>query len=128
MVGRDDISDMTKGFVEENRLLKKSRKMLISNYFAEKTLFTTPLVKWYLKQGLGIRKIYEFAEYAPDKTFENFSLDMTDARRMGNCDSSKTILANISKLIGTSAYSCFFLKGINFGESPSTINQLLIKQ
>ena len=93
-----------KKFAEENRLLKKPRRILISSYFGEKILLTTPLAKWYLEHGLEITKIYEFIEYTPEKPFEKFALDVSDGRRGGDSNSSKKILANTRKLIGNSGY------------------------
>ena len=109
MVGREDVGELMKGFAEENGLLKKPRKMLISSYFGEKILLTTPLAKWYLDHGLVITKIYEFVEYAPEKPFEKFSLDVSDGRRIGEA-SSKKILADTWKLIGNSGYSSSLLR------------------
>ena len=89
VVGREDVGELMKGFVEKNGLLKKPRRMLISSYFGEKILLTTPLAKWYLDHGLEITKIYEFIEYNPEKTFENFALDVSNGRRGGDSDFSK---------------------------------------
>ena len=105
MVGREDVGELMKGFVEENGLLKKPRKMLISSYFGEKILLTTPLAKWYLDHGLVITKIYEFVEYNPEKPFEKFALDVCDGRRGGDVDSSRKMLVDTWKLIGNSGYS-----------------------
>ena len=109
MVGREDVGELMKGFSEENGFLKKTRKMLISSYFGEKILLTTPLAKWYLDHGLEITKIYEFVEYNPEKLFEKFALDVSDGRRGGEA-SSKKILADTWKLIGNSGYSSSLLR------------------
>ena len=79
MVGRKDVGELMKGFAEENGLLKKPRRMLISSYFGEKILLTTPLAKWYLDHGLEITKIYEFIKYNPKKPFEKFAMDVSNA-------------------------------------------------
>ena len=76
-----DIGKIIKSFSEENRLLKKPRRMVILIYFAEKILLTSPLARWYINDGLEISKIYEFIEYAPEKTFKNFGLETLAARR-----------------------------------------------
>ena len=109
MVGREDVGELMKGFAEENGLLKKPRKMLISSYFGEKILLTTPLEKWYLDHELVITKIYEFVEYNPEKPFEKFAQDVCDGRRGGEA-SSKKILADTWKLIGNSGYSSSLLR------------------
>ena len=114
IVGREDIGELMKGFVEENGLLKKPRRMLISSYFGEKILRTTSLAKWYLDHGLEITKIYEFIEYTPEKPFEKFALDVSDGRRAGDSDSSKKILADTWKLIGNSSYSSALLRKDRF--------------
>ena len=114
MVGREDIGELMKGFVEENGLLKKPRRMLISSYFGEKILLTTPLAKWYLDYRLEITKIYEFIEYIPKKPFEKFALDVSNGRRVGDSDSSKKILAATWKLIGNSGYSSALLRKDRF--------------
>ena len=82
MVGREDIGNLMKSFSEENRLLKKPRRMWILSYFAEKRLLTTSLARWYLNQGLEISEIYEFIKYAPKRTFKNFGLEIAKARRV----------------------------------------------
>ena len=105
MVGSEDIGELMEGFAKENGLLKKPRRMLISSYFGVKILLTTLLAKWYLDHGQKLSKMYKFIEYTPKKTFEKFALDVSDAQRGGNRDSSKTILANTWKLIGNSGYS-----------------------
>ena len=110
MVGREDVGELMKGFAEENGLLKKPRKMLISSYFGDKILLTTPLAKWYLDHGLVITKIYEFVEYTPEKPFEKFGLDVSDKRRGGDVDSSRKMLADMWKLIGNSGYSSVLLR------------------
>ena len=130
MVGREDIGELMKGFAEENGLLKKPRRMLISSYFSEKILLTTPLVKWYLDHGLEITKIYEFIKYTPEKTFEKFGLDVSKVRRIGDLDNSKTILANTWKLIGNSGYSASLLRKDKFHKisyhDQSTVDKAFI--
>ena len=110
MVGREDVGELMKEFAEENELLKKPRKMLISSYFGEKILLTTPLAKWYLDHGLVITKIYEFVEYNPEKSFEKFALYVCDGRRGGDVDSSRKMLVDTWKLIGNSGYSASLVR------------------
>ena len=108
------LEERTKRFSEENGLLKKPRRMFISSYFGEKILLTTRLAKWYLDHGLEITKIYKFIEYTPEKTFEKFAWDVSEVRRGEDCNSSKTILANTWKLIGSSGYSTALLRKDKF--------------
>ena len=51
-VSREDISPLMRDFAEKTKCLPQPRKMLIGSYFAKKIFLITPLVKWYLEQGL----------------------------------------------------------------------------
>ena len=93
MVGREDIGETMKQLLEENRIPKKPRGMLIWKFFAEKILFTTLLARRYLTHRLKIRKIYKFIQYALEKTFKSFDLQIAEARREGDKDLDKLILA-----------------------------------
>jgi len=80
--------------------------MLIGSYFAKETLLISPLVKWYLDHGLKVTKVYEFIEYYLSKCFEQFGLNVSKARRAGDSNPSKAILAEwqSQKLHGNSSY------------------------
>ena len=57
-VGREDISANMQRLAEERGYLPKPRRCLIGSYFGEKVLLATPLLKWYLKQGLEVTEIF----------------------------------------------------------------------
>lgn len=71
---------------------------------ARQLLIATPLLKWYISHGLEVTKIYQTVEYDRQKCFKSFVRDVSDARRQGDVDPSKTILADTRKLEGNSAY------------------------
>ena len=85
-------------FAVDNNLLSKPQKMLIRSYFADKILLITPLLKWYINHGLEVTKIYEVVQYLPVKCFENFGLQVSEARRSGDSDPNKAVLAQTFKL------------------------------
>ena len=78
--------------------------MLIGSMRGEKILLLISLAKWYLDQGLEITRVYQIVQFKPVQCFENFGKSVSDARRHGDSDSSKTLLADTSKLIVNSAY------------------------
>lgn len=82
---------------------RKSRK-LIGSYFGKKILLYAPLLKWYLDHGLVITHTYSFVKAARHKPFESFMNQISDARRSGDVDSSKKMVAEMMKLIGNSAF------------------------
>ena len=103
-VSREDISPLMRDFAEKTKCLSQPRKMLIGSYFAKKIFVITPLVKWYLEQGLVVTKVYEFVEYVPKQCFRGFGESVSEARRAGDRDPGKSVLANLMKLIGSSGY------------------------
>lgn len=76
----------------------------------------TPLLKWYINHGLEITKIYQTVEYTPQRCFKSFVRDVSDARRQGDVDPSKAILADTRKLEGNSAYGSTIMNQENFQE------------
>ena len=94
-VSREDISPLMRDFAEKTKCLSQPRKMLIGSYFAKKAFFLiTPLVKWYLEQGLVVTKVYEFVKYVPKicKSFRGFGKSVSEARRAGNRNRDKSVL------------------------------------
>ena len=71
---------------------------------ASKILIATPLLKWYLKHGLIVTRIYQVVENCPKRCFSKFVKNVSDARRDGDKDPNKAILASTMKLLGNSGY------------------------
>lgn len=78
--------------------------MLIGSYHAENVFLITPLVKWYLKNGLVVTRVYEFVKFKPVACFTDFCDSVSNYRRQGDRDPSKGLLAETAKLIGNSVY------------------------
>ena len=75
--------------------------MLIGSYFAKKIFLITLFVKWHLEEGLVVTKVCEFVEYVPSS---GFGESVSEARRAGDRDPDKSVLANLIKLVGNSGY------------------------
>lgn len=82
---------------------KKSRK-LIGSYFGKQILIYAPLLKWYLQHGLVVTKTYSFIKANSHKPFEPFMNQVSDARRGGDVDKSKAMIADMMKLVGNAAF------------------------
>ena len=76
---------------------------------AEKILLATPLLKWYLHHGLEVTRIYQVVEFTPRACFRKFQDEVTTARRRGDLDASKSIIADTMKLIGNSGYGSMIM-------------------
>ena len=104
-VSKEMIGPFMRDYCEKNGKLKKPTRLLISSYKQDNVLLITPLLRYYLEQGLVVTKIHytvHFPEHKP--CFKVFADKVTDARRRGDLDPESDILANSFKLIGNSAY------------------------
>ncbi|KAG3125836.1 hypothetical protein C6341_g25611 [Phytophthora cactorum] len=82
----------------------KPARKLIGSYFGEKILMYTPLLKWYLSHGMEITKTYCFIKASSHKAFAPFMEAVSNARREGDVDKSKAMIAEMMKLVGNSAF------------------------
>ena len=103
-VSREDVGDFMNDYAKRHKLLSQPRRTLISSYFGRNILLTTPLLQWYLQHGLVVDDIQQVIEYQPQRCFKAFGETVSDARRKGDLDPSKAILADTFKLLGNSAY------------------------
>ena len=103
-VSRDDIGPYMSQYAEENNIMSTPRRMLVGSYRGEKILLTTPLLRWYLAHGLVVDRVYQIVEYSPKPCFQHFGESVSTARRDGDADPDKSIIADTMKLLGNSAY------------------------
>lgn len=71
---------------------------------ARKILIATPLLQWYLRQGLQVTRIHQVEEYVLMRCFREFVRNVSTARRLGDTDPSMSVIADIQKLIGNCGY------------------------
>ena len=103
-VSRDDIGPYMRQYAEEHDIMSTPRRMLVGSYRGEKILLATPLLRWYLAHGLVVDRVYQIIEYEPKPCFQNFGDSVSAARRAGDADPDKSIIADTMKLLGNSAY------------------------
>ena len=103
-VSRDDIGPYMRQYAEEHNILTKPRRMLVGSFHGIKLLLTTPLLRWYLAHGLVVDRVYQVVSYEPNPCFQRFGESVSTARRNGDVDPDKSIIADTMKLLGNSAY------------------------
>ena len=96
----DVIGSHMQEHVKRFGLSQKPRRLLVGGMKAKQILLASPLLKWYLDHGLNVTKIYQVIEFKPHQ----FVKDVSDARRQGDADPSKAILADTRKLEGNAAF------------------------
>ena len=130
-VGFDDIGEHMQAYVNENDLDKKEKKLLLGVMQAKKVLLTTPLLKWYLDHGLEITKVYQTIEFDYNcKPFDEFVDKVSTARREGDKNPNKSILALTWKLIGNCAYGSNLMRkqhhtDVFYSKEEKKINQMI---
>ena len=103
-VTRDDIGPFMRQYAEENDIMSAPRRMLVGSFHGIKLLFATPLLRWYLAHGLIVDRVYQVVEYEPNPCFQRFGESVSAARRAGDSDPEKAIIADTMKLLGNSGY------------------------
>ena len=103
-VSRDDIGPFMRQYAEENDIMSAPRRMLVGSFHGIKLLLATPLLRWYLAHGLVVDRVYQIVEYSPKPCFQHFGESVSTARRNGDADPDKSIIADTMKLLGNSAY------------------------
>ena len=101
-ISRDDIGDHMRQYAVNHDIMSQPRKSLIGSMFGFKIMIITPLLKWYLTNGL-VTRIYQVVEYSPTKSFQTFGEAVSDVRRAGDADPNKKIIAETNKLDGNSS-------------------------
>ena len=96
--------------INKYNLSKKPRRLLVGVMKAEKILLATPLLKWYLNHGMKVTRIYQTVEYTnPFPCFSSFVKTVSESRRKGDQDKSKSSFAETMKLIGNSAFGSMIM-------------------
>ena len=100
----EDIGEYMQNFHTENNIKFTKGNKLIGSYFGKDILLYSPLLKWYLQQGLVITKFHCAIKYNPECSFKTFADEVSDARRAGDVDKAYELIAETMKLFGNSAY------------------------
>ena len=108
-VNYNDIGPFMQQYVKDEGLSEKPRRLLISSMKAEKILLSSPYLRRLLQKGLVVTKIYQVIEYAPKRCFSQFVQDVSNARRAGDIDEDKKMIAETMKLIRNSGYGSLII-------------------
>ena len=103
-VTRDDIGPFMRQYAVDHDIMSTPRRMLVGSYRGDKILHATPLLQWYLAHGLVIDRVYQVVECHREACFRHFGESVSAARREGDADPDKAIIADTMKLLGNSAY------------------------
>ena len=91
-------------YLKRTKRNRGSGKKLVGALSAKKILLYAPLLRWYLEHGAVITNVYRTIDYQPTKIFTWSVEQVTEARRTGDKEKSKALLAEVFKLLGNSGY------------------------
>ena len=80
------------------------KKLVVGALSAEKLLVYAPLLQWYIDHGVEVTAVHLTIDYTPGKIFDWFVEMVMEARRTGDVEKSKALLAEVFKLLGNSRY------------------------
>ena len=104
LASKNDIGELMKTYAEEEGIMSKPRKLLISSFTLQIGTLITPLLLFYLQLDLVCTKIHRFVEYTPKKSFSSFVQSAVDTRRQGDEISNSSFVAETMKLLANSSY------------------------
>lgn len=106
---RQDIGDHMRQFAEENDVMATPRRALVGIYGGEKILLSTPLLKFYLEEGLVVKRVYQAVQWASHPWLQPFGEFVSNSRRDADQDPSKKILGETAKLVGNAGFGRFIM-------------------
>ncbi|MCG8032144.1 MAG: hypothetical protein JAZ03_08205 [Candidatus Thiodiazotropha taylori] len=92
--------------VKEMGIGEQSRVLLVGGMSAQEILVATPLLRWYLEHGIEVTKIQQVVEYQQQRCFRGLSKNISEARREGDVNPDKKIMAETRKTQGNASYGC----------------------
>ena len=104
MLSREDAGPHMARSCETTGLVSRPRMPLISSYFAHWVLIPTPLLRWYLLNGLVVTQLYIFMQYDRCRCFQALTENCTQKRRDTCKDPSQALARESATLLMTSVY------------------------
>lgn len=103
-ISLDDIGEHMKQYAEEHGYMTRSRRNLISSFWARKILLTTPILCWLLEHGLKVSRIYQVIEMKPKACFSSIKDIIIDERRRADTNPAFEASGKQWKTLGNSLY------------------------
>ena len=100
----ESIGKHMQDYAKKSGMSTNPRKLLVGGMKASKLLLATPLLKWYLEHGMKVTKVHQVIEYNSMKCFQKFTEKVTTSRRQGDSHKDLSIIGDLFKLLGNSAY------------------------
>ena len=96
-------------FAEQHDIMTTPRRALIGSYKGDKILLGTPLLKFYLDQGLVVSRVHRAIQWRSHPWLEPFADFMSTSRRAAVADPNQKILGETAKLVGNAGFGRFIM-------------------
>ena len=101
----EDIGDHMRAFCESIGRKSGVKRSLISSMHAEGIILLTPLLKWYLEQGLEVTRVYYIISYNGKECFNWFTKSVCADRLAADLGGAELKMkGEASKLMGNAGY------------------------
>lgn len=108
-IQRQDIGEHMRQFAERNDVMATPRRALVGSYRGENILLSTPLLKFYLEEGLVVKRVYQAVQWQGRRWLQPFGKFVSSSRRNADQDHSKKILGETAKLVGNAGFGRFIM-------------------
>ena len=108
-ISLNDIGSHMKEFAEARGCIPKPRRSLIGSYWANKILLATPLLQFYLQEGLVVSYVHQAIQWTPKACFGTFKEFVTESRRQADRPGGSNILGETAKMVGNAGYGRFIM-------------------
>ena len=92
------------------------RGPLIGSYRSDKILLGTPLLKFYLDEGLVVTCVHMAVHWCSHPWLEPFADSVSTSRRAADADPEQKILGETAKLVGNAGFGRFMMDVVRHQE------------
>lgn len=107
-VSFEAICEYMQKHITENGLSEKPRRVFVGGMKARAILLASPFLKWYMDKEMVVADVQQ-VRVRRQRCFHSFEREVSNARRRGDGDQDKAVLAGLYKLIGSASYGSVLL-------------------
>ena len=103
-IKRSQLGQLMQAFAEQHDIMTTPRRALIGSCKGDKILLGTPLLKFYLDQGLVLGRVHRAVQWRSHLWLEPFADFVSTSRRAADADPNQKILGETAKLVSNAGF------------------------
>ena len=108
-IKRTQVGQHMQAFAEQHDIMTRPRRALIGSNKGDKILLGTPLLKFYLDQGLVVIRVHRAIQWRSHPWLEPFADFVSTSRCAADADPNQKILGEMAKLVGNAGFGRFIM-------------------